>query len=434
MDAGQGPSWVERLTDAACTGTVLDLAPEIDDKTLMASLKATWPAERCVPADALRQVLLEAKLHPDPRGLTLRGARIDGLLDFRYATLPCLLGLVRCSVPDGIDLRASHVPGLDLTGSRCGRLDLEKIQVNGSVFANKLTAEGQVRALGARITGQLVLQEARLVNPGGGALILESASIETLFLMDNFRIDGGVFLGGVRIGSFVTDERCPPQKSLGMLHATGWSLRDVHGWLRNDPQAAERWLLPHSKSDEFVPQPWYELANVYDRIGHTTVARRLRYDATKYTIRRQPLRVQAIQFFYRWLVGYGYYPLRTLCWFAGAFILAYVLIAANTHSFVPTSPVSAQTAYIATHSTEAADDAAVAINGATPCEDFGGRYPCLRPWSYAAATVTPASALQTPAWAPLVSWLEAVLMALKFLGWIFTAFLLAGLTGLLRKT
>ncbi|WP_216594102.1 hypothetical protein, partial [Kocuria marina] len=313
-------------------------------------------------------------------------------------------------------------------------LSLDRAQIEGGVFADKLTAEGQVRALGARITGQLGLQEASLVNPDGDALSLESASIETLCLMDNFRIDGGVFLSGVRIGSFVTDERCPPQESLGMLHATGWSLRDVHGWLRNDPQAAERWLLPHSKSDEFVPQPWYELANVYDRIGHTTVARRLRYDATKYTIRRQPLRVQAIQFFYRWLVGYGYYPLRTLCWFAGAFILAYVLIAANTHSFVPTSPVSAQTAYIATHSTEAADDAAVAINGATPCEDFGGRYPCLRPWSYAAATVTPASALQTPAWAPLVSWLEAVLMALKFLGWIFTAFLLAGLTGLLRKT
>lgn len=43
-------------------------------------------------------------------------------------------------------------------------------------------------------------------------------------------------------------------------------------------------------------------------------------------------------------------------------------------------------------------------------------------------------AFQTSAWAPATGWLAFLLAALKAFGWLMTVLLLAGLTGLLRKT
>ncbi|WP_232550089.1 hypothetical protein [Propioniciclava soli] len=59
----------------------------------------------------------------------------------------------------------------------------------------------------------------------------------------------------------------------------------------------------------------------------------------------------------------------------------------------------------------------------------------LDPWLYGAAVVIPpAAALTTDAWTITAPWVAWTMNALKAFGWFQTAILIAGVTGLLRKT
>lgn len=70
--------------------------------------------------------------------------------------------------------------------------------MKGNLLANSLTAQGEVRALGATIGGQLSLKGANLANEGGDALSLESASVRIL-VMDPAKVSGLVNLTAAQI-------------------------------------------------------------------------------------------------------------------------------------------------------------------------------------------------------------------------------------------
>jgi hypothetical protein len=65
------------------------------------------------------------------------------------------------------------------------------------------------------------------------------------------------------------------------------------------------------------------------------------------------------------------------------------------------------------------------------CTD-GWDVPCLNPPVYALATAFPAAAA-TQAWTPPDGWPTVVFYVLRLAAWVFTALLLAGVTGLLRR-
>lgn len=160
----------------------------------------------------------------------------------------------------------------------------------------------------------------------------------------------------------------------------------------DDRDVAKAWLKAVT---EFAVQPWHELAGVYDRHGRPSDAKWLRFQAARATTRHSPWYVKAVRILYGLFAGYGYYPLLAAGWLALAAFLAGVL-----------------TLTFATSNASGFD-----------------------PGLYAAAIVIPPAAAIVPsAWtitAPLcVSW---ALIALRAFGWLMTAILLAGLTGLLKK-
>jgi len=135
-----------------------------------------------------------------------------------------------------------------------------------------------------------------------------------------------------------------------------------------------------------------------------------------------------VRWAYGAFVGYGYYPLLAAVWLLGAALVAFILVAGNAGLFLPTDITSAAPA--------GADSSSVTLNGSTDCDELAPDYACFQPTLYALDVMLPASAAgQSEAWAPSHStWLSAAIVVLKSVVWIMTVLLLAGVTGLLRKT
>jgi hypothetical protein len=162
-----------------------------------------------------------------PKGIRIRGARIEGPLDFEGARLLHRLSLIRCAIPEGIlltdararriDLSGSYIRGLHadglavegdlvLSGARLENpngdaLSADRMTVEGDVFLHQgFHATGEVRLLGARIQGQLACTGARLENPNGNALSADGMTVEGgVFLHQGFHATGAVWLLGARI-------------------------------------------------------------------------------------------------------------------------------------------------------------------------------------------------------------------------------------------
>jgi len=76
------------------------------------------------------------------------------------------------------------------------------------------------------------------------------------------------------------------------------------------------------------------------------------------------------------------------------------------------------------------------VTGATSCNQLRDSYPCLRPLLYSLDVVLPPTVTtgQSTAWRPTQEWIAYTLTGLKTFGWLLTALLVAGVTGLLRRT
>jgi hypothetical protein len=135
-----------------------------------------------------------------PKGIRIRGARIESPLDFEGATLLHRLFLVRCAIPEGIVLTDARTRRLDLSGSCTQRIHADGLTVEGTLVLSSLICTGEVRLLGARIKGSLVCRGARLENPNGDALSAAGMTVEGgVFLDEGFHAIGEVRLLGARI-------------------------------------------------------------------------------------------------------------------------------------------------------------------------------------------------------------------------------------------
>lgn len=197
-DAAQ---WRDRLHQAISAGTMVDLTDGVD---VDITSDTPWPDTHHIPADAIRAALLNPPTNPDPTGLRIKGAWIDGKLDLNDATLTTALALHQCVVPDGLTAHRTRIPqlaltysaaptltltntridthltlaGTTLTNQNGTALTLEQAHIGGNLYATDgLTTTGQVRANGATITGHLILNGATLTNKNRTALTLDQAHI-----------------------------------------------------------------------------------------------------------------------------------------------------------------------------------------------------------------------------------------------------------------
>jgi len=134
-----------------------------------------------------------------------------------------------------------------------------------------------------------------------------------------------------------------PTPSLPHRWSPRLASRGPIGGLRTDRKAAARWL---ASAPQFVPQPWHELAQVYDRNrnGQPADARFLRLSAAHKTTRQAPWWSQPPRRGLRLLVGYGYLPLLAGAWLLAAILDAFLIISTQANSFLPSNPTALQSA------------------------------------------------------------------------------------------
>ncbi len=338
---------------------------------------------------------------------------------------------------------------LDLTGAKLRNPDgdalvLDRAEIAGDVFAGGgFEADGAIRALGATIKGQLNLRGAKLHNPKGYALSLEGARLSH-FILTPRKVEGSIVLSRAVIDDLRTQHQPPP------VVATGWVVSDLHGPLRDDWAAARSWLDAEWPSTEqpnprrrgqkapTSVQPWYALADVYERNGDPASARRLRFSAANKVTAQSRLPTKIVRGIYCGLVGNGYYPLLAIPWLIVIVAIGCAIVAINREDVVPVRAQEAKTA-VESHATKTGATANqwLPVTAETPCEAHPN-YPCMNSFAFAVNSILPpAGAASGSDWvvvpdATVV--LTVGLPMLKLASWALAALLLAGVTGLLRKT
>ncbi|MFC9419927.1 hypothetical protein, partial [Bacillus mobilis] len=320
-----------------------------------------------------------------------------------------------------------------LTNPGGDALSLDGAAITGNALLEGLETAGAIRALGVRIVGELRLAGAILSNPGGRALDLSNATIETVTLDDAFTTEGRTNLSFVSIRVLSVGAK---KSAKGLPHlsgAQGWSVGTFHGFLRMDRNSARAWLdsvddRPQTGGrKEFAAQPWKELAKIYDQMGQPEDGRRLRFWAAQKTTRAAPFTSKLIRWLYGAVVGYGYYPARVLLWLVALWICVFVLCSLNPQAFSPTD-VRASTVTVVNGN----QSRQVRVTGADATPP---NYPSFSAGLFAMDTAIPAAATgQAAAWRVTENaWLLGLFAVFKGIAWVATALLLAGITGILRK-
>ncbi|RSS82748.1 membrane-associated oxidoreductase [Streptomyces sp. WAC06614] len=415
-----------RVWDAFPRGEGVDFRARPDEPS---GDGAAWGPERTVRADVLRTLLLSVPPQADRvAGLKLYGARIVGKLDLKYAIVDHPIRLRACwferkPMMYGAQLRAvvlsdSTLPGLTaatvrvdvvlrlscctvngpirLAGARItgglflqsavvrpsslpDEVDEPPVQLNHAeigtdVIAGGLTVHGQLRINGATVAGQINLDRARLINPGGIALHAETLSVGTdlrgnrldaegMVNLTGARIPGQLFLGRARLSnpggvalrasSCVIGEfwlrKCPPvdgvvnlrRSQLDLLWAEpsvwppvvrtdGLTYRVLHPHL----PAEERLPLLEREEDGYLPYAYEQLAASYRTVGDETSARTVQLAKLRRHRHTRPRPSRVWGALQDVTVGYGFRPLRAAAW-----LLALLVTGTLAYGLEPPRPL-----------------------------------------------------------------------------------------------
>ncbi|MEU9083286.1 membrane-associated oxidoreductase [Streptomyces sp. NPDC048357] len=240
-----------RIWDAFPRGEGVDFREHPDDSSVDG---AGWGPDRTVRAEVLRALLLGAAPAVEGRvaGLKIKGAKIVGKLDLRYAVVdhpirmrdcwferkPLLYGaqlralvlgystlpgmtagnlrvdvVVRlscCRITGPVRMAGARISGgLFLQGAVIGPLtgeeadepplQLNHVEIGTDIIAGDLTVHGQTRLNGAVVGGQINLDGARLLAPGATALHGENLTVGTDLRAERMEAQGLVNFSGSRI-------------------------------------------------------------------------------------------------------------------------------------------------------------------------------------------------------------------------------------------
>ncbi|MDJ0424863.1 hypothetical protein QNA19_02860 [Rhodococcus fascians] len=313
-------------------------------------------------------------------------------------------------------------------------LDIGDLRVGATFYADEMSVAGAMAAIGASIDGRFDITGSRFhAASNGDALILERAGIDH-FIFNPDSIDGLIYLDLAKINVLQfpdfekgRDKERHPAFSESRLSAAGWTLSDVRGDARRNWRIAESYLQDYPtarsasrNSKSFIPQPWFEVANVYEKIGHPDFARNIRISAERRLTQGTPFGpTKSIRKLYAGTVGYGYRPILPVMWLMATLFTAGFLVWTNQAHFFPV-------------------DRSLGVTANSYC-DANSRYNCFNFVGYTLQNIVPAASgplrpdwtLSTTGWWPVT--IGMLLAALRLVAWGFAALSLAAMTGLLRK-
>ncbi|MBD1843532.1 hypothetical protein H6F89_09005 [Cyanobacteria bacterium FACHB-63] len=137
-----------------------------------------------------------------PQGLHVRGARIEGTLNFEFGSIEIPLFFSQCVFTEPILLRQAKLRRLELVGTQVVSINAVLTKVEGSVvLKDEFQSNAGVILSGATIGGNLVCENSQFINPNGDALSVEGANITASVLLRNgFEANGKVNLYRASIG------------------------------------------------------------------------------------------------------------------------------------------------------------------------------------------------------------------------------------------
>ncbi|MFJ8012254.1 membrane-associated oxidoreductase [Streptomyces sp. NPDC096339] len=386
---------------------------------------ASWGPERTVRAEALQALLATSPSVPGQiAGLDVKGARISGRTDLRYAVIDAPMRLRSCWFERPptlfgarlrtLNLTDSVLPGLtagtlrvevELRMACCritGPVRLAGAQIAGGLFLQRavigtpdaaeeaaepplqinhagigtdviamgLTVHGQTRINGAVVGGQINLDGARLLAPGGIALHAENLTVGTdvrghrleaqgMFNLTGSRIPGQLYLGravfgnpgavALRASSCVIGEvwlrACETIEGGVNLRRSQFDLLHMPPgtWpeqIRIDG-LTYRTLAPHLPAEErlpalereetgYLPYAYEQLAAAYRTVGDEAGARTVQLAKLRRHRRTLPRHARFWGILQDATVGYGFRPLRAAGW-----LLALLLIGSLAYGIHP---------------------------------------------------------------------------------------------------
>ncbi|MGW3426527.1 membrane-associated oxidoreductase [Streptomyces melanosporofaciens] len=295
-------------------------------------------------------------------GLGVGATTVDGNLD-----------LMNCRVQGKVDVHDAQIGGsLLLQGAHLSHvgdvaLDGARLEAKGVVGTGGFRVDGELRLVQARLSDGLHLRGAALHRPGGEALSAPGIQVPTTIdCGEGFRADGAITLTGATVGGSVSFDdasltptqgnalSCPhlqagelvlrPARATGgidLRHAAIGVLRLHDDGHEQPPLQLDglvyRSLEPHlavndrlellsRDPDGYRPQPYQQLATVYQSIGQDRDARTVLLTRQRHRRTTLPWYARAWGYVQDATVGYGYLPERAAVW-----LLA--LLAAGTTVF-----------------------------------------------------------------------------------------------------
>jgi hypothetical protein len=323
-----------------------------------------WGPERTVRAELIRWLVAEpeASRLVHPSGLAMAGARISGKLDLSYVAFDKMITLVRCYVPDGIDLSSAHLEEFDVRRSNTGAItgDNSVIERDATFVSGDY---GPVSFFRAHVDGNLDFTGSRIMSPGDNSVnLVESMVGGDVTFHDGFVTDGTVDArlakigyaldfhniefqgeGGVNAerasiaGTFYwTDIKHTPTTTLDLENAHAGAIWDdeaswpapgklvingfIYGEIAGGPDNAPsrlRWLALQPPG--YSPQPYRELAKALNENGREEGATEVRIakEIAQRRFGRMSRMQRAWSLMLQITIGFGYRPLRALWWIGG---------------------------------------------------------------------------------------------------------------------
>lgn len=354
----------------------------------------------------------------------------------------------------------------------------ERTVVGGSFFLKGVSATGRVALQGARIDGLLHCEGAIFdgkINERewGIAFRAERTHVEEAFIWKNIKIAGGVVNLSYSHFGYLNDDKDSWPRDNEQLNLSGLTYERIAGREPAKEKWRLAWLYQGSNTDGlFHPQPYTQYSRALRSMGHEHIARVVLIEREKLVARQtrtdrnvQPngdwnvaflCLWQDIRNFFSWvfdfllrkLTGYGYRPKNSFLALAVLFSIAVLIadLAWKEGSFAPNSDVvltSSGWKYIS-----ALDCLPVSFDGciSNPANVWSGHdhagfdWDTFHPAAYAADLVIPVVNFgQNNAWSPSRDrgfWGRVLWQArwcIISLGWIFTGFGAAAISGIIQK-
>ena len=182
-----------------------------------------WDHDREVRAELIQWLCVDPDVSRlvDPRGIRLLGARVTGKLDLSHIRIPFGIAMIRCSIPEQINLNSAEIPKLNFNGSSTGEILAENIVVAGDAdigsdgtddYGGPFRASGRVDLWGARVDGTMFFGGGKfhasaapvIIDPEQQlkiALDLRAVAVKGYVVIGfGFESQGAVLLEGATIG------------------------------------------------------------------------------------------------------------------------------------------------------------------------------------------------------------------------------------------